>query len=259
MFLERCEGVDDEGAFLADERDAEEFIKLAASIAAIEPSLGYLTKIGPDMGGKGDTRDWKTWMSWAVHILDRIWRLAAEGSLGESMRDTCRDRSAKEGLQRRAYDSIRRINALEVGVTHGDFRPGNVVRLPGGRGLAVIDLEDVMIDARHYDAARFLGAPDALYRLPAGSRERLTEAYTESYRRASGRDVSTEALVSTFRTIWYTRSINLWEWLPHEHGGPSYRYAIAGRDATERCGRLRRLLEALLACEDYFRPFNPSF
>lgn len=38
----------------------------------------------------------------------------------------------------------------------------------------------------------------------------------------------------------------MWEWLPHEYGGPSYDYIIAGKNIKERCNNIYLLLKTLV-------------
>jgi Ser/Thr protein kinase RdoA (MazF antagonist) len=82
-------------------------------------------------------------------------------------------------LQTAAWGLAGRIGGFEMGIAHGDFRPNNLVRLRKDGRLGLIDFEDVMVDAKHYDIAQFLGAPDPLFKFENGLREEYVEYFME--------------------------------------------------------------------------------
>lgn len=111
----------DEGTFFSSEDNIRKFIDLSARLSCINPPLEYLSLIGRDMAGKNDTRDWKTWMPWLIHILDRVWDLARKGDLNKDLEWLCRSNEIKIDLQTNALALLRVVNSLEIGISHSDF------------------------------------------------------------------------------------------------------------------------------------------
>lgn len=246
LLLEYAQEIPDEKSFFASEGNIKAFLDLAARLSSVKPPLDYLALMGRDMGSKSDTRDWKTWMAWAINIIGRIWTLAGEDKLGDDLKRLCASDVMKTELQRAAFALIGRINSLGVGIVHSDFRPANMVLLPDGGQLGLIDFEDVILDARHYDLARYLGAPESLFKWDAGLRDDYIDYFLQRAAQHGEGNLSHSGLKAELFHIWYTRSINLWEWLPQEFGGPSYEFWPAGRTKKERCRNIYILLKALI-------------
>lgn len=246
IILEYEDEIIDENLFFSSETNCLDFIDLAARFSCLEPSLDYLSLIGKDMGNKGDTRDWKTWMPWSIYILDKIWNLALQGKLGNELKKLCCSNTIKIELQETAKNLISIINSYEFGIVHSDFRPNNTIRLKHSEKLGLIDFEDVMVDAKYYDIARFLGAPDPRFKMDKKNRDHYLEYFIKKISEYSGNIPTHELLKKELFHIWYTRSINLWEYLPNEYGGPSYDYHPSGKNEEERCQSLYGLLEVLI-------------
>jgi hypothetical protein len=237
--------IGDEKAFFSSEENIRKFIDLAARLSCIHLPLEYLALIGRDMAGKNDTRDWKTWMPWSIYILDRVWQLARKGDLNRDMERLCGSYLIKTELQTNALALLQRINSLEVGLSHSDFRPNNMVLLAGDQ-LGLIDFEDMILDARHYDIARYLGAPASLFKWDEGLRDDYLDYFMKRNDFYGGGKLNRLAFKQELFQIWYTRTLNLWEWLPNEYGGPGYDFTPAGRDKNERCANLYQQLAALV-------------
>jgi hypothetical protein len=246
MLLDYEKEIIDEKTFFSAEENIKKFIDLAARLSCITPPLEYLSLIGRDMAGKNDTRDWKTWMPWSIHILDRIWDLAGKGDLNKDLEKLCSSNKIKTDLQTNALALLRRMNGLEIGITHSDFRPNNLVMLAKDDRLGLIDFEDVILDARHYDIALYLGAPASLFKWDDGLRDEYLDYFIERNDIYGGKELDHAALKQELFHIWYTRTLNLWEWLPHEYGGPSYSFTPAGKNKEERCNNIYLCLNALL-------------
>ena len=246
MLLNYENEIIDEKAFFSSEENIRKFIDLAARLSCVNPPLEYLSLIGRDMAGKNDTRDWKTWMPWSIYILDRVWQLAGNGSLNRDLERLCSSNSVKTDLQANALALLRRINALEVGLSHSDFRPNNMVLLAEGGRLGLIDFEDVILDAKHYDIARYLGAPAPLFKWA----DELRDDYLDYFMKRNDFYDGTKLTLPSFKQelfqIWYTRTLNLWEWLPNEYGGPGYDFTPAGKDKDECCANLFQQLAVLV-------------
>ena len=245
MLLNYEKEISDEDAFFSNEQNITKFIDLSARLSCISPPLEYLSLIGRDMAGKNDTRDWKTWMPWSIYILDRIWHLASEGFLNRDLQKLCTSDSIKTELQENALALLRRINCLEVGITHSDFRPNNMVILAEHDQLGLIDFEDIILDARHYDISMYLGAPNSLFKWDAELRDEYINYYLQRNDFYGGAKLNHDAFKQELFHIWYTRRLNLWEWLPNEYGGPGYDFIPAGKDKDERCANLYQQLVAL--------------
>lgn len=245
MLLNYEKEIIDEKAFFSSEENIKKFIDLSARLSCLTPPLEYLSLIGRDMAGKNDTRDWKTWLPWSIYILDRVWQLARNGDLNRNLEMLCSSDLVKTDLQANALALLRRINGLEVGLSHSDFRPNNMVMLAGGQ-LGLIDFEDVILDAKHYDIARYLGAPASLFKWTNELRDEYLDCFMKSNDFYGGEKLDRVALKQELFHIWYTRTLNLWEWLPGEYGGPGYDFTPAGRDKEERCNNLYKYLAALV-------------
>ncbi len=245
MLLNYEKEITDEKAFFSSEENIRKFLDLAARLSCISPPLEYVSLIGRDMASKNDTRDWKTWIPWSVYILDRIWQLAGNGKLNGDLERLCSSDLVKTNLQANALPLLRRINGLEIGLSHSDFRPNNMVLLAGDQ-LGLIDFEDVILDAKHYDIARYLGAPASLFKWTNELRDEYLDYFITSIDFYSGAKLDRVALKQELFHIWYTRTLNLWEWLPGEYGGPGYDFTPAGRDKEERCNNLYKYLAALV-------------
>lgn len=247
LLLEYAQEIKDEIEFFSSENNILDFINLAAQLSSIKPSFNYLGLVGKDMGSKGDTRDWKTWMSWSIYILDKIWELASNSSLGNDIKKLCSDYYTKEKLQKIAFTMINKIGSMEIGIVHSDFRPNNMVFIPGSKKLSLIDFEDIIIDAKYYDIARYLGAPEQVFKLDINRKDDYINEFIKKCSLYNEHCLEFYRLKNDLFHIWYTRSINLWEWLPHEFGGPSYEFWPAGRDKFERCNNIYKLLNALIS------------
>jgi len=246
MLLNYEKEICDEDAFFSDEQNIIKFIDLSARLSCIKPSLEYLSLIGRDMAGKNDTRDWKTWIPWSIYVLDRVWQLAAKGFLNRPLQELCTSDTLKTDLQANGIALLRRINDLDVGITHSDFRPNNMVLLAEHNQLGLIDFEDVILDARHYDISRYLGAPTSLFKWDNRLRDEYIDYFIQKNNFFGGVKLNLFAFKQELFQIWYTRTLNLWEWLPNEYGGPGYDFIPAGKDKEERCANLYQQLAALV-------------
>jgi Ser/Thr protein kinase RdoA (MazF antagonist) len=56
------------------------------------------------------------------------------------------------------FYKMQKVYSYEIGVVHSDFRPNNMVILPQENKLGLIDFEDIILDVKHYDIAKYLGA-----------------------------------------------------------------------------------------------------
>lgn len=247
LLLEYAQEIKDETEFFSCENNISDFINLAAQVSSIKPSLNYLGLVGKDMGSKGDTRDWKTWMPWSIFILDKIWDLAVSNSLGSDLKKICSSYYTKEKLQKIAFSMITKIGSMEIGIAHSDFRPSNMVFIPGSKKLSLIDFEDIIIDAKYYDIARYLGAPEQVFKWDINRKDDYINEFINQCSLYNKNSLDFYKLKNDLFHIWFTRSINLWEWLPHEYGGPSYEFWPAGRDKFERCNNIYKLLNALIS------------
>jgi tRNA A-37 threonylcarbamoyl transferase component Bud32 len=245
MLLSYEKEIADEMTFFSSEENIKKFIDLSAKLSSVTLPMEYISLIGRDMAGKNDTRDWKTWMPWAMYILDRIWNLARKGDLNKDLEKLCNSDLIKTDLQRIALVLIRRINSFEIGISHSDFRPNNMVLLADNQ-LGLIDFEDVIMDARYYDIARYLGAPVSLFTWDERLREDYLAYFVKRNDLYGGQKLDLPAFKQELFQIWYTRTLNLWEWLPNEFGGPDYDFTPAGKNKDERCENLYRQLSALV-------------
>jgi len=250
IILEYATEIIDELEFFSLGKNIRDFIDLSARFSCLNPPLEYLALIGRDMGGKNDTRDWKTWMPWSIYILDKIWDLSSKDRLNQELKELCSSNKVKIELQTIAKALIRKINGLKIGIVHSDFRPNNMVILRQNKQLGLIDFEDIMIDAKYYDIAQYLGAPEPAFPWNPKLKDDYIDFFLERSRYYGGEDLDHDAFKSELFSIWYTRKINLWEWLPHEFGGPSYDFFPAGKNKNERCNNLFFLLKTLIEHRD---------
>jgi len=234
-----------EETFFSSEENIRRFIDLAARLSCIHPPLEYLALIGRDMASKNDTRDWKTWIPWSIYILDRVWLLARKSNLNRELERLCSSNLIKTELQANALALLQRINCLENGLSHSDFRPNNMIMLAGDH-LGLIDFEDIILDARHYDIAHYLGAPAQLFKWDEALREDYLDYFMKRNDFHGGAKLDRATFKQELFQIWYTRALNLWEWLPNECGGPGYDFTPAGSNKDERCANLYQHLSALV-------------
>ncbi|PKO03262.1 MAG: hypothetical protein CVU43_04025 [Chloroflexi bacterium HGW-Chloroflexi-5] len=249
LVLEYAQEITDEKDFFSEEKNITEFIDLAAKFSSMHLSHNYIGLIGKDMGNKSDTRDWKTWMSWSVFIIEKIWDLASHNKLGIDLKKMCEDCNTKNKLQRIAFNMIKKIGSFDIGIAHSDFRPNNMVHLNNHK-LGLIDFEDVIIDSKFYDIARYLGAPDQVFKWEVTKRDYYIDFFIDKCKKYEGKKLNQQKMRDELFHIWYTRSINMWEWLPHEYGGPAYDFWPAGKNSEERCQNLSVLLNALIHNSD---------
>lgn len=246
LIMDYAQEIVDETSFFSDEKNLKDFIDLAARLSCVTLPLEYLALIGRDMGSKNDTRDWKTWMPWSIYILDKIWDLASGNKLNDDLKELCSSNRIKIDLQTIALALIKKINSLEVGIAHGDFRPNNMVLLTTNNQLGLIDFEDVILDTKYYDIARYLGAPGSLFKWDNRHRDEYVDYFIERNNYYGGNKLIPSEFKTELFHIWYARTINLWEWLPHEYGGPSYDFIPAGRNREERCKNIYKHLKGLI-------------
>jgi hypothetical protein len=250
IILDYATEIIDELEFFSLEKNIRDFIDLSARFSCLNPSLDYLSLIGRDMASKGDTRDWKTWMPWSIYILDKIWDLSSKDQLNRELKGLCGSNKLKIELQTIAKALIGKINGLKTGIVHSDFRPNNMVFLQQNQQLGLIDFEDVMIDAKYYDIAQYLGAPEPAFTWDPRLKDDYVDYFIGKSCYYGGEELAHDAFKSELFSIWYTRKINLWEWLPHEFGGPSYNFFPAGKNKDERCDNLFSLLKTLIDYRD---------
>jgi hypothetical protein len=246
LILEYAKEICDEKSFFAEERHIRDFIDLSAKFSCLTPPLEYFGLIGRDMGNKSDTRDWKTWMPWSVHVIEKIWNLASENHLNKDLKELCSFNEVKIDLQKNALGLMQKVYSYEIGVVHSDFRPNNMVILPQENKLGLIDFEDIILDVKHYDIAKYLGAPKSMFKWDEKLRDDYIDFFIDKKENYCGRRLNHSKLKKELFHIWYTRAINMWEWLPHEYGGPSYDYIIAGKNIEERCNNIYLLLKTLV-------------
>lgn len=112
--------------------------------------------------------------------------------------------------------------------------------------LGLIDFEDIILDAKYYDIALYLGAPASLFKWDKELRDEYLDYFIERNDSYGGKELDHSDLKQELFHIWYTRTLNLWEWLPNEYGGPSYDFTPAGRNKEERCNNIYICLAALV-------------
>lgn len=246
LILEYAKEICDEKSFFAEERNIRDFIDLSAKFSCLIPPLEYFGLIGRDMGNKSDTRDWKTWMPWSVHVIEKIWNLASANQLNKDLKELCSFCEIKIDLQKNALGLMQKIYSYELGVVHSDFRPNNMVILSQENKLGLIDFEDIILDVKHYDLARYLGAPKSMFKWDEKLRNYYIDFFIDRKENYCGIRLNHSKLKKELFHIWYTRAVNMWEWLPHEYGGPSYDYIISGQNIEERCNNIYLLLKTLV-------------
>jgi len=223
----------------------QQFLRLAASMAAVRPTMDYLGRLGYDLGQRDHVRNWAVWIPWSIHILHRIERCAQLGELGPSLKEYCaRNADKLAGLRRITEGLLSAVRLLPLGLVHGDLRPANTGWRRRDRHLVLFDFEDIMLDVRFYDIAQVPGGPRPL--LPeTKSNEELAALFLDAYIEHGGEQVDMRTFLNETHIAWLSRKVNLWEYLPHEAGGPAYDHRALVSDRERRCDLLRENLSLL--------------
>ena len=178
------------------------FLVAAARFNAVQVSDHYAAELAPATLPGEDLSE--------VHsTLDRIWRYAVEGELGDRMRLFCSRRSAElVAIQDLAGELIEPVKRIPLGLTHNDFCPDNTGWRHGTKELLIVDLESVGLGPRFVDVARWIGSPDDIRARCRPQRE-LARHYLDEYLRCGGPVVSLERFLEEVRILWLARTLTM--------------------------------------------------
>lgn len=248
LFLEHLREVtisDEE--FWRNPQNAESLLSMLARFNAVSLTPEYIGVVGKAMAYRGVStiECWNLWLPFSVHMLQKVWEHALDGSLGRDLRKYCSQRAERlEQLQELAVRLLHPVNALESGLIHGDLHPGNVGWRYTNDELVLFDFEDLMIATKCYDVAMCIGAPENYRDYPCPRRD-LAQHYLEHVREAGGSTIPLERFLKDLLIVWFARKINLWELLPPDLDGPSYESIDSSQARQDRCDELLRLLDTL--------------
>jgi hypothetical protein len=101
-------------------------------------------------------------------------------------------------------------------------------------------------EEKFYDAAMILGAPESISKIDYPVIDDRIEFVMKQYTRHSGNPLYFEAFKRELQTVWLTRTLNLWEWLPYELHGLPDQDPEKGKDRLDRCDDLFAVLHSLI-------------
>ncbi len=203
IFIEYVEATCDIHPFTSYLRDAvafREFLSLAASINAIEPTDTYrhvlphfdLTKRIGDVPG----------------TLGQIWEHALSDKLGSDLRDFCVESMGRIATLETLSDGLAsRVRLMPEGLCHSDFYPDHTGRRVGTGELLLLDLESMAFAPRFSDVGLWLGAPEEA--LPLAHRGELVEHYLREYHRWGKPDIGAEEFMEEARVVWQIRTLGM--------------------------------------------------
>ena len=248
LFLEHLdEVISTDVEFYRDRDTLKKFITLMARLNSLKPSAEYAANIGFDMAERDFTMNWRTWLTWSIFVLDYIEKNSERNLFGDRIKQLCHTGNSRvAALKQIALELTYVIPILPVGYIHGDFLPGNTGWRKNSRELVVFDFEDVSLDTRFYDIALVIGDWDTESKNAVTQRE-LAEMYLETYNEYGGDIVSLEEFTREIKLVWYSRKLNLWEYLPANMlNAPSYHSGMPGRTREERLNLVYHNLQILL-------------
>jgi len=256
LFLEYLDAVTDDDpyylehyqAFLHDGHSFSHFLAAIAHFNAIRPSPEYEARLREDMAQRPGPPGW-SWerrMATAASVLNRIDEGARRGELGGPLAQLSSG-AALRPLCRLAERLVEPIGQMETGLCVNDFYPhGTGWRRQTGE-LLIFDLEAVGFEARFYDVAPWLGAPDDV-QPRCRPRKELAWYYLQQYVRWGGCPVRVDDFLEETRILWLAWTLQMLSWwLGEAINGPvdrtikdSPEYRLANRDELHR--RLSHLI-----------------
>ena len=118
--------------------------------------------------------------------------------------------------------------------------------LPRTNQLGLIDFEDVMIDAKYYDIALYLGAQNSLFKWDKRFRDDYIDYFIDRSKFYSIENINHNALRMRYFIFGIPELLICWEWLPNEYGWPhTYSFLPSGKDKEERCKNIYIRLRTL--------------
>lgn len=223
LFLEYLEEIVNEDAFLRDKNKTKEYLSLMARFNVIELSLEYIAQLGQDMANREWVLNWDIWLTWAIRALDILQKRALNDELDKPLKVLFQKSPQKLiGLREMSVKLMNYINGFKKGYVHGDFYPGNLGWRRDDKELVVFDFEDVMINNRFYDVARYLGAPDKTEER-CDTQNNLAKYYLKEYRSFGGDSVSVKEFLREIYITWLAWKCNLW--LPNIDGSEVWKKA----------------------------------
>lgn len=195
-FLTGAAGLHPFDRFVGDADSFLPFLALGARFHAIQPSDEYKAELYHQSAG-----DVRRWLDNAAQALERIWKCAPRGELGDDVKDLCAaSRGKLPRLQKLAGDLVAPVSQTEVGLVHGDFYPDQALRREQTGEVLLVDLEGVGLRPRFFDVGRWIGAADEVQPrcLP---QEELARHYLAERARWSGRAVPLHEFLEETRLL----------------------------------------------------------
>jgi len=136
--------------FVGDADSFLPFLALGARFHAIQPSEEYRAELYHQSAG-----DVRRWLDNAAQALERIWKCAPEGELGDDLKDLCAaSRGKLPRLQELAADLVAPVSQMEAGLAHGDFYPDQALRREQTGEVLLVDLGLDKLMLYRFDAGR---------------------------------------------------------------------------------------------------------
>ncbi len=248
LFLEYLDEVTiTNNVFYEDSGVLQKYLEIMARLNGVKPTVEYAADVGRDMARReGYTRNWNTWLPWSIHVLNQIEKYAESDLLDEQIKRFCQSNRVEiQTLKRISLELMRVVPNLPVGLVHGDFHPGNTGWRKNSKELVVFDFEDIMFDTRFYDAAVNLGGWEVEGKHSATQLD-LAEIYLKAYSQCGNSTPKIEDFLKEITIVWYARKLNLWEYLPSELHGPSYKLGSNGNTRQARLDLLYKNMSVLV-------------
>jgi hypothetical protein len=190
---------DSEESLLADADLFAVFLRATAAFnaAIVEPPYRQLLRC----------QDWAANLRTAAHHLRRLDDLMRGGDLGPMLASFCHEQQGNiELLAGHALALSEVVGEMQVGLCHQDHHHLNVGWRVDSKQMLIFDLELVELMPRFWDLAQWIGAPDAVRRLPV-PRAELARLYIDVYFAGNRKRISAATLVDQARTLWETREL----------------------------------------------------
>ena len=199
IFLEHLQPIDDRHPFDRFVRNDDlfgRFVLLAARFNSLRPAGEYAAGLR-----RFDHEEVGWRMRDGAEAGKELCRRSKTGELGDELAALCaaRERDLME-LGDWPARLTEEIQAMALGLGHGDLYPDSVATRPATGEMLMVDLEGVSYFPRFWDIARWLGPPLEVG-VPDCPRDRYAAAYLDEHERYGGEAVSIEQFQMEAKTL----------------------------------------------------------
>jgi hypothetical protein len=209
--------------FINDPDKFFQFLDATACVNAITPSDAYAGQIRRDMAH----RPGPPGLSLAerlTHVpsdLDRIWKHARNDKLGDALAGWCEGPDDNlNRLKAAALSLSLPVARMKQGLCINDLYPVHTGWRQDTGELLIFDLEMTGFEARFFDVAEWIGAPDEV--LPrCRPRAELARYYMDQYVRHGGQPAPLDEFLAECHLLWMASTFtNLWWYMNEAINGP---------------------------------------